>query len=253
MNKFFFSCRPPSVIRSTSSSPERPECKSEPISSPLVPGGKIARDDLFRACDWSVDSNPAISLVEITFRASLPVGGSLESIQSIDDCCLNSETEPRRHKSTKSRISSIQKLKQISGKVREDLTLLEKEETKIEVNFSSTPIEICVTEHETEVTENMDIKEDNIDNSNVDTFHSNITQSSEVEKKVKESPKEMKILEEPKDEAILKTETETPAISRKLEKKKRDDSLESTTASVKSSVQLSDTASLLSHRYPYNP
>ena len=141
-------------------------------------------------------------------------------------------------------------MKQISGKVREDLTLLEKEETKIEVNFSSTPIEICVTEHETEVTENKDTKEDIIDNPNVDTFHSNITESSDVDKKVKELPKEMKILEEPKDEAILKTETETPAISRKLEKKKRDDSLESTTASVKSSVQLSDTASLLSHRYP---
>ena len=140
-------------------------------------------------------------------------------------------------------------MKQISGKVREDLTLLEKEETKIEVNYSSTPIEICVTEHETEVTENKDIKEDIIDNPNVDTFHSNITES-DVDKKVKELPKEMKILEEPKDEASVKTETETPAISRKLEKKKRDDSLESTTASVKSSVQLSDTASLLSHRYP---
>ena len=36
---------------------------------------------------------------------------------------------------------------------------------------------------------------------------------------------------------------------RKLEKKKRDDSLESTTTSLKSSVQLSDTGSLLSQRF----
>ena len=36
---------------------------------------------------------------------------------------------------------------------------------------------------------------------------------------------------------------------RRLEKKKRDDSMESTTASIKSSVQLSDTGSLLSHRF----
>ena len=57
--------------------------------------------------------------------------------------------------------------------------------------------------------------------------------------------------EEKSTESLMKPETESSPGTiplRKLERKKRDDSLESNTASVKSSVQLSDTGSLLSHR-----
>jgi len=65
-----------------------------------------------------------------------------------------------------------------------------------------------------------------------------------------------KVSEESKEdkaaEALIRpTEPDSAIIIpyRKLERKKRDDSLESNTASVKSSVQLSDSGSLLSHRF----
>ena len=212
--------RIPSFSRSPSSSPERQECKSEPISSPV------------------------------------------DSVQSLDNEETNNKSTNRRKVSPeKSRISSAQKLKQISGKISEDSVAGDLENTA-KVNIAKTPasIAICVTEHGGVTTvneggENQEHQGEAKAESNEKTSDAGDTQGG---KKRKDFQKGKKVSEESvqekSTESLMKPETESPGTIplRKLERKKRDDSLESNTASVKSSVQLSDTGSLLSHRYKWN-
>ena len=212
--------RIPSFSRSPSSSPERHECRSEPISSPV------------------------------------------ESVKSLDneETKNNKSTKSRRVSPEKSRISSAQKLKQISGKISEESVAGEIENTA-KTNITKTPasIEICVTEHEgvTAESEGGDIQEKSLSSpesqrKNEKPEDKNIQDG----KKRKDFQKVKRVSEESGEEksteSLMKPETESSPGTiplRKLERKKRDDSLESNTASVKSSVQLSDTGSLLSHRY----
>ena len=219
--------RIPDCSRSPSSSPERHECRSEPIVTPFT------------------------------------AAGSLDSVKSLDDIDTNiiKRSKKRRLSPEKSRISSAQKLKQISGKVKEDavqFSVIAEAEDSGSGASNVPPIAICVTTHEGENLER-----------NVATTHARDSENVELSpkstrkvdigraaaedgctKKQRDLQKVTKFSEEIKEESLIKTETEASTIIplRKLEKKKRDDSLESTTASVKSSVQLSDTGSLLSHR-----
>ena len=217
--------RIPSFSRSPSSSPERQECRSEPITSPV------------------------------------------ESVKSLDneETNNNERSTKRRRKVSqeKSRISSAQKLKQISGKISEESVPAVEMENTANINVAKTPtsIEICVTEHEGEGVTEENVGDDNIQQKSAPSPESQRKTSdtsgdSQGGKKRKDLQKVKKVSEESGEEksseSLMKPETESPGTTiplRKMERKKRDDSLESNTASVKSSVQLSDTGSLLSHRY----
>ena len=205
--------RLPSVLRSHSISPETREgqecCRSEPILHPLG------------------------------------LGSSQESLKDVEDleCQGGSKKEAKRRK-----ISSMEKLKQISGAVQ------------AEGDEALVPIEICVTEHINEKSAEksqgsaqvssepvpLKVKDDQQQTRNEESFA----------KKQKDLNKITKVSEESKEDKTADTlnrptEMDSAIIIpyRKLERKKRDDSLESNTASVKSSVQLSDSGSLLSHRF----
>ena len=211
--------RIPSFSRSPSSSPERHECRSEPISSPV------------------------------------------ESVKSLDneETKNNKSTKRRRVSPEKSRISSAQKLKQISGKISEESVAGEIENTaKINIAKTPAPIEICVTEHEGVTAENEGGENQEKSVSSPESQGKNEKPDDkdfQDGKKRTDFQKVNKVSEESGEEksteSLMKPETESSPGTiplRKLERKKRDDSLESNTASVKSSVQLSDTGSLLSHR-----
>ena len=218
--------RIPDCSRSPSSSPERHECRSEPIVTPFT------------------------------------AAGSLDSVKSLDDIDTNiiKRSKKRRLSPEKSRISSAQKLKQISGKVKEDavqFSVIAEAEDSGSGASNVPPIAICVTTHEGEnlernVATTLARDSENVELSPKSTRKVDIGRAAEdgCTKKQRDLQKVTKFSEEIKEESLIKTETEASTIIplRKLEKKKRDDSLESTTASVKSSVQLSDTGSLLSHR-----
>ena len=205
--------RIPSVSRSQSSSPERQDCcRSEPILGPLGPGS------------------------------------SQESLKDVEDIDW----------SRACRTSKVQKLKQISGKVK-----AESEETILVRDgiSSKVPIEICITEHSNgsesvgetsqQSTELVDLPSSTIKDEGQQTRN-----EESLPTKQKDFDKITKLSEEWKEDKTTEpvsrpseiTETAVIIPYRKLEKKKRDDSLEST-ASIKSSVQLSDTGSLLSHRF----
>ena len=210
--------RLPSVSRSQSSSPERQDCcKSEPILGP---------------------------------------GSSQESLKDVEDIDWSRSSKTKREK-----VSSIQKLKQISGKVQTDseetLNLLVRDGKS-----SKVPIEICVTEHSSasvpetsqqsaELTTVVDLPSSNIKDEGQQTRNEESfpTKQKDLNKitKLSEDWKEDKTTESMTRPSEI-TETAVSIPYRKLEKKKRDDSLEST-ASIKSSVQLSETGSLLSHRF----
>ena len=213
--------RIPDCSRSPSSSPERHECRSEPIVTPFTKAG------------------------------------SLDSVKSLDDIdtSIVKRSKKRRLSPEKSRISSAQKLKQISGKVKEDavqFSVIAEAEDSGSGATNVPPIAICVTEHEGNMAPTDARDAENVELSPKSTRKVDIGRAAEdgCTKKQRDLQKVTKFSEEIKEESLIKTETEASTIIplRKLEKKKRDDSLESTTASVKSSVQLSDTGSLLSHR-----
>ena len=184
--------RIPSSLRSPSSSPERKDCVNEPFQSV-----------------------------------------SLENISSLPSSSSTSETKPKKskHKSSSSKLSSVQKLKQISGQV--------KEEHEPAVRSESVPIEICITEHEQD-----DIKE---------TASTEDSLSVKVKDRFKSASEEIKDEKTAAESLPTIIEAESSSTSniplRRMDKKKRDDSIESTTASVKSSVQLSDSGSVHSHRF----
>ena len=203
----------PSFSRSPSSSPERQECRSEPIPSPA------------------------------------------DSSRSLENETNNKSRKRRKVSPEKSRVSSAQKLKQISGKISEESVATEMEDK------AKTPpaIEICVTEHEVD-TEAAEGEGGESPEKPVDTEASpeNLRKAEKISEDTKTRKDFQKVKmcseesrEEKSTESLMKLETESPGTIplRKLERKKRDDSLDSNTASVKSSVQLSDTGSLLSHRY----
>lgn len=215
--------RIPSVTRSQSSSPEVQEsgCRSEPILQPLGPGS------------------------------------SQESLKDVEDIELSRcRSSDSKREERKSNISSIEKLKQISGKVQ-----TETEETLLvrDGKSSKVPIEICVTEHSNESVEETSQQATelvDLPSSNVKDEGQQIRNEESLPTKRKDLNKITKLSEEWKEdkgsESVARpseiTETAVSIPYRKLEKKKRDDSLEST-ASIKSSVQLSETGSLLSHRF----
>ena len=254
--------RLPSLSRSASSSPERKECKSEPISLPCKQEKPEAQKQ------GSLDSLKSL--------------GEQNKTDVVAEEPITQRTEQSR---LESRVSAVHKLKQISKHVEEeipeiDVLLSGQEKTAPSAStetppliIAKVPIEICVTEHEGDETE---IKLEEFPSTHKIescTSPSKVQGNSEevVEKdKSKDaslpedvSPKKTKDLskirknsedkkEEKPSESLIKTiESESPVCVpyRRLEKKKRDDSLESNTASIKSSVQLSDTGSLLSHRF----
>ena len=221
--------RLPLVSRSQSSSPERQErqdcCKSEPILGPLGPLGP---------------------------------GSSQESLKDVEDIDWASKT---KKEDKKSKVSSIQKLKQISGKLQTDT-----EETLNlfvrDGKSSKVPIEICVTEHSnesveeteqqsTELTTRVDLPSTYVKDEGQQTRNEESlpTKQKDLNKitKFSEDRKEDKTTE-PVSRPSEITEVAASIPFRKLEKKKRDDSLEST-ASIKSSIQLSESGSVLSHRF----
>ena len=208
--------RIPSFSRSPSSSPERQECKSEPISSPV------------------------------------------DSVQSLDNEETNNKSTNQRRKVSpeKSRISSAQKLKQISGKISEESVASGELDNTAKLSIAKTPasIEICVTEAEAGTAEREGDEHGEHQGETEAQEKTSDTGDPQGGKNRKDFQKVRKVSEESGQEksaeSLMKPETESPGTIplRKLERKRRDDSLESNTASVKSSVQLSDTGSLLSHR-----
>jgi len=148
--------------------------------------------------------------------------GSLEGLESVPGRKAEDDSTTSRRR----RVSSACKLLQISQRVEE--------EVGDEEGGLVAPIAICVTEVEppddTEVTME-EVREE------VPAV------SPEMQGKRKESSAKILVHSESKED-----EKETPP-SRRPGKRQRDDSLESNSASIKSSVQLSDTGSLLSHRF----
>ena len=217
--------RLPQASRSQSSSPDRQErqdcCKSEPI---LGPG----------------------------------LGSSQESLKDVEEIDGSRSSKSQREE-RKSKVSSVQKLKQISGKLP-----AESEETLLvrDGKSSKVPIEICVTEHSNEMAEEPELQSADptvrvdLPSSNIKDESQQIRNEESFPTKQKDLNKITKVSEDWKEDKTTETvsrpsEVTEPATSvpyRKLEKKRRDDSLEST-ASIKSSVQLSETGSLLSHRF----
>ena len=198
--------RLPGMLRSHSSSPDRQERKESCRSEPIL--------------------------------QPLGMGSSQESLKDVDDIEC-----PGRSKKEGRKVSSVQKLKQISGKMQS-----EGEDVVV-------PIEICVTEPSSEVGERSSLHTQPPPSSTEDDQQQTRNEES-FSKKQKDLNKITKVSEESKDDKTAETVIRPTEIDstmtvpyRKFERKKRDDSLESNTASVKSSVQLSDTGSLLSHRF----
>ena len=267
--------RLPSFSRSASSSPERKECKSEPISFPSKNEKSEAQKQ-----------------------------GSLDSLKSLSEqnkpdivCEEPSPRQRDKNKADNHRISAVNKLKQISRHIEEEtddvpgFPHIDSPSKGVKV-----PIEICVTEHEVDKTEILpdsgptkhsqqareshpsqharDTQETQhkencersipatvkTDESGEQDNYKEISTADNISPKKnreKDLGKFRKNSEDKKEEKISDgiltkpPEMDSPVCIpyRRLEKKKRDDSMESTTASIKSSVQLSDTGSLLSHRF----
>ena len=260
--------RIPSFSRSASSSPERAECKSEPISVPF----KHEKSDAQK-------------------QGSLDSLNSLSEQNKPDIACEEPSTqraETSRPESS-SRVSSVNKLKQISRHIEEEIPEIDLEScfsektvtsvasiAPVPVQIVNVPIEICVTEHEAEVieikpeecptvhkieseasTSPIKVQVKSEEAAEQDKSKDVSTAEDFSPKKSKDLSKMRKNSEDKKEEKVPEsiitktTEMDSPVCVpyRRLEKKKRDDSLESNTASIKSSVQLSDTGSLLSHRF----
>ena len=152
--------------------------------------------------------------------------GSLEGLDSLPEK-TSEEKKQEDNPTTRRRRISAQKLLQINQRVEE--------EVGEEDGGLVAPVAICVTE--VEVTEQMEVVKEEQQEEDVPAV------SPEVPGKRKESAAKVLMHSESKEE-----EKVTPP-SRRPGKRQRDDSLESNSASIKSSVQLSDTGSLLSHRF----
>ena len=206
-------------------------------------GGSLSKSDTIEEVTWKTTSQLQ-SMEELRLPGSSSSRSPSSSPERGKDCVseplpkhsmslenINSVADNNRKKSkhSKHKLSSAQKLKQISGKAKEENIIVE------------APIEICITEHGAD---NEDINEK--PESTKITAEEKTDETEQDLDDAKELSKEDKRVEcLPK---ISENEAATTPM-RRLEKKKRGDSIESTTASIKSSTQLSDSGSVHSHRF----
>ena len=203
-------------------SPDIKECKSEPIL--YIPKNISQQDSL-----------ESISSLSETKQDNVPENPNSIEIKPTDEKAKVSDKQIK--------ISTLVKMKLAGMKIDDDMM------PEIVISDAS---EINVQTCEPEPT---NIKECNnpsslLDQQTEDKQCDTTAIESEKEKVISESPSP-KSFDEKLSESGSKCEIEGQPIVpfRRLERKKRDDSLESNTPSVKSSIYHSDTGSVLSHRF----
>ena len=219
--------------RSESSSPEIKECKSEPIIyANIVSHQHDSLDSISSICEQTRQ--------EAKEEANHS-DQKEDFIKEVEDPLIE---EPKKS-GDKSKSASLLKMKQINKKFDDDSM------PEIVISDASDSQLNTVPEQNGSLNSNIIIQTESPKHKVSDENHCDIAPAeSEKDKSISESPSP-KSLEEKCSESSVKLDTEgqSSVHIRRKERKKREDSLDSNTPSIKSSIYHSDTGSVLSHRF----
>lgn len=225
--------RLPVLTRSETTSPDRKECKSEPINylyKEIIQHGSLD----------SISSIP--DQAKIDHQEEL-INLEDKPQQSVVNKVNNGDQDDAKICVDKSKFSCLVKMKETSKKVDDDVMP-----------------EIIISDASDNQNTDGTLLEPMSDNNNQayllkhkesdDGKCDNASAEMENDKVISESPSP-KSLEEKISESSAKLDTDGQPIVpfRRMERKKREDSLDSNTPSVKSSIYHSDTGSVVSHRF----